>query len=148
MTEPFWQKKTLTEMTPEEWESLCDGCGRCCLNKVIDADTEEVHTTAIACRLLDLETCQCKQYKHRRKFVDDCIKFTPKTMHEHLVWLPDSCAYNLLYHGYDLPEWHPLVTGDPNSVHEAGFSVCGKGMVSEEELPDPSEWFDYIIRVK
>lgn len=108
----FWQVKLLTEMTSKEWESLCDGCGWCCLNKIIDADIDEIHTTAIACRLLDLETCRCRHYKHRRKYVDDCIKFTPRTLHEHLSWLPDSCAYNLLYHGYNLPEWHPLNTGN------------------------------------
>ena len=76
----FWQVKLLTEMTSKEWESLCDGCGWCCLNKIIDADIDEIHTTAIACRLLDLETCRCRHYKHRRKYVDDCIKFTPRTL--------------------------------------------------------------------
>ena len=144
----FWQVKSLTEMTPKEWESLCDGCGRCCLNKIIDADTDEIHTTAVACRLLDLETCRCRHYKHRRKYVDDCIKFTPKTLHEHLPWLPDSCAYHLLYHGYDLPQWHPLNTGRSDSVHESGFSIKGRDIASEEDIRDPADWFDYIIRVK
>lgn len=144
----FWQVKLLTEMTSKEWESLCDGCGWCCLNKIIDADIDEIHTTAIACRLLDLETCRCRHYKHRRKYVDDCIKFTPRTLHEHLSWLPDSCAYNLLYHGYNLPEWHPLNTGNPDSVHESGFSIKDKEITSEEEVPDPSDWLDYIVRVK
>ncbi|WP_257262991.1 YcgN family cysteine cluster protein [Endozoicomonas sp. ONNA2] len=144
----FWQVKSLTEMTSEEWESLCDGCGRCCLNKVIDADTDEIYTTTIACRLLDLKTCRCRHYKHRRKYVTDCIKFTPKTLHEHLPWLPNSCAYRLLYHGYDLPQWHPLKTGRSDSVHEAGFSIKNKGIISEDDVPDPSDWFDYIIRAK
>ena len=144
----FWQEKSLTEMTPQEWESLCDGCGRCCLNKVIDDDTEEIHTIAVSCRLLDLDTGLCKHYKHRRKFVSDCIKFTPKTLHEHLKWLLDSCAYYLLYHGYDLPQWHPLISSNPKSVHDSGFSVIGQGIKSEEEITDPSDWFDYIIRVR
>lgn len=150
MNEPkhvFWRTKAMEQMTPDEWESLCDGCGRCCLNKVVDADTDAIYTTAVACRLLDLETGQCKNYKHRRKQVPDCIKFTPKFMHEHLKWLPDSCAYRLIYDGFDLPDWHPLITGSPESVHEAGFSVKGKDLVSEEDQPDPSQWFDYIIRV-
>ena len=143
----FWRTKSMDEMTPVEWESLCDGCGRCCLNKVIDANTDEFHTVAVSCKLLNLDTGQCKNYKHRRKHVSDCIKFTPKTMHEHLRWLPDSCAYRLIYNGFDLPDWHPLITGDPESVKEAGFSVVDKGLVSEEDMTDPSEWFDYIIRV-
>ncbi|MRI33530.1 YcgN family cysteine cluster protein [Endozoicomonas sp. OPT23] len=144
---PFWQRKNLEEMTRSEWESLCDGCGRCCLNKLIDDNTNEIHTVAIACKLLDLDTGRCCNYKHRRKFVPDCIMFTPKTLHEHLRWLPDSCAYRLLYDGFDLPDWHPLITGDPNSVHESGFSIKDKGMVSEEDVTDPADWFDYIIRV-
>ena len=143
----FWRVKAMEQMTSSEWESLCDGCGRCCLNKVVDADTDVIYTTAVACRLLDRETGQCKNYKHRRKQVPDCIKFTPKTLHEHLKWLPDSCAYRLIFDGFDLPDWHPLVTGSPDSVHEAGCSVKGKPIVSEDERPDPSEWFDYIIRV-
>ena len=144
---PFWQQKNLEEMTRAEWESLCDGCGRCCLNKLIDDNTNEIHTVAVACKLLDLDTGRCCNYKHRRKIVPDCIMFTPKTMHEHLRWLPDSCAYRLLYDGFDLPDWHPLVTGDAQSVHESGFSIKGKNMVSEEDVPDPADWFDYIIRV-
>lgn len=142
---PFWRHKSLTEMLPEEWESLCDGCGRCCLNKVIDDEDNTICTTAVACKLLDTDTGRCKQYKHRRKHVSDCIKFTPKTLHEHLPWLPNSCAYRLCYYGYNLPDWHPLVSGDANNVHEAGFSVCSKPIMSEEDVPDPSDWFDYII---
>ena len=143
---PFWQRKSLQEMTRAEWESLCDGCGRCCLNKLIDDNTDQIHTTAVACRLLDLDTAQCKNYKHRRKFVSDCIMFTPATLHEHFPWLPDSCAYLLLAKGYELPEWHPLITGDSESVHHSGFSIKGK-VISEEEVPSPEDWHDYIIRV-
>lgn len=144
-SQPFWLQKKLDEMTSEEWESLCDGCGRCCLNKLVDED-DNILTVAVACKLLDLDSGLCKNYKHRRKHVPDCIKFTPKTMHEHLKWLPDSCAYRLLYDGYDLPDWHPLVTGDPGSVHQSGFSVRGKHFVSEENVP-VTEWHDYIICV-
>ena len=141
--QPFWLQKNLDEMTSQEWESLCDGCGRCCLNKLVDED-DNILTVAVACKLLDLDSGQCKNYKHRRKHVPDCIKFTPKTLHEHLKWLPDSCAYRLLYDGYSLPDWHPLVTGNPESVHDAGFSVRNKGFVSEDDVP-VTQWHDYII---
>ncbi len=144
---PFWQVKSLTEMTQEEWESLCDGCGKCCLNKLIDADTDEVYTTSIACRLLDLRTARCKNYPKRQELVSECIKFAPDTMDEYVDWMPDSCAYRLIYQGFDLPEWHPLVTGDPDSAHQAGFSIKGKALRTEEKVPDPNDWFDYIIRV-
>ena len=134
-------------MTLEEWESLCDGCGRCCLNKVIDADTDEIHTTRIACRLLDLKSGRCTHYPQRHQYVSECIKFAPDNLHEHIQWLPESCAYHLLNLGFDLPEWHPLVTGNPDSVHQGGFSIKDKPIRSEEEVPDPAYWFDYIIRV-
>lgn len=140
---PFWHTKTLAEMTREEWDSLCDGCGRCCLNKVID-DDDRIHTTAVACKLLDLHSCQCKDFPNRWHYVPDCIRFTADNLEENLKWLPDSCAYRLLLQGYDLPEWHPLITGNPGSVHEAGFSIRGMA-VSEEEWPDPDEWHQLII---
>lgn len=141
---PFWQSKSLQEMTRREWESLCDGCGRCCLNKLIDDNTNTIYTTTVACKLLDLNTGRCSNYKHRRKLVADCIMFTPKTLHEYFDWLPDSCAYRLLATGHELPTWHPLVSGHPESVHQAGYSIRGKA-VSEEEVPSPQDWFDYII---
>ncbi len=142
---PFWHTKTLEEMTLSEWESLCDGCGRCCLNKLIDPETDAIYTTAVACKLLDTNTCRCKNYADRKRHVSDCIRFTPETIGNY-DWLPDSCAYRLLAEGYDLPEWHPLVTGDPESVHDAGFSVRGMA-VSEEEVPNPDDWHEYIIRI-
>jgi len=146
-TPPFWRTKTFSEMTLEEWESLCDGCGRCCLNKLADSETSDFYTTSIACRLLDLKTGRCKHYPQRREYVQECVKFAPDTMHEYVRWMPDSCAYNLLYNGYDLPEWHPLITGDRDSTYQAGFSIKDKTIRSEEEVPDPNDWYDYIIRV-
>ncbi len=140
---PFWHSKTLEQMTREEWDSLCDGCGRCCLNKIID-DQDQIQTTAVACKLLDLESCQCSDYSNRWHHVPDCIRFTPDNLEENLKWLPDSCAYRLLFEGYDLPEWHPLITKRTESVHEAGFSVRGRA-VSELEWPDPAEWEELII---
>ena len=109
-------------MTPTEWEKLCDGCGRCCLHKLQYEDTGEVCYTNVACRLLDLQTCRCKKYEQRQRFVPDCVALTADKV-ESLGWLPSSCAYRLLSEGRDLYWWHPLLTGDPNSVHDAGMSV-------------------------
>ena len=130
---PFWRKKGLSEMSAAEWESLCDGCGRCCLNKLEDVDTGEIFWTDVACKLLDGETCRCQNYRGRRKYVPDCVKLTAKSVGK-LSWLPPTCAYRLIDEGRELYWWHPLVSGDPNSVHEAGISVSGK-TVSEEEFP-------------
>jgi uncharacterized cysteine cluster protein YcgN (CxxCxxCC family) len=120
--EPFWKRKRLGEMTPEEWESLCDGCGRCCLLKLEDEDTEEVVYTRIACKLLDIGSCRCGSYETRHKKVPDCVRLTPESAGT-LEWLPPSCAYRLVANGEDLAWWHPLVSGDPETVHQAGISV-------------------------
>ena len=131
MTDEFWKRKSLAEMTKSEWESLCDGCALCCLQKMEDEETGDVYFTDIACRLLDTETCRCTDYSARAKLVSTCLVLSaddPEGFH----WLPDSCAYRRLADGKELPEWHPLITGDPDSVHEAGISAKGK-MVSETE---------------
>ena len=142
----FWQTKKLSEMTRTEWESLCDGCGLCCLNKVEDENTGRLHTTSVACRLLNHETGRCTNYKHRRKQVDDCMMFTPKTLQEFFPWLPESCAYKRLARQQSLPEWHPLLTGIPESRNNAGRSVSLIPLISEDECPDPTDWYDHIIR--
>jgi uncharacterized protein len=121
---PFWKTKTLEEMTPEEWESLCDGCGRCCLHKLRDTDTEALSYTNVACHLLDLKRCRCRDYEHRTKRVPDCVNLTPATVRE-VDWLPPSCAYRRIAEGKGLAWWHPLVSGDPDTVHRAGISVRG-----------------------
>ncbi len=128
---PFWQRKSLGEMTRAEWESLCDGCGRCCLHKLRDEDTDELAWTEVACRLLDTQTGRCSDYANRRARVPDCVKLTPKRVAA-IDWLPPSCAYRLLAEGQDLPWWHPLVSGDPETVVQAGISVRGR-VVAERE---------------
>jgi uncharacterized cysteine cluster protein YcgN (CxxCxxCC family) len=144
---PFWNTKTLEEMTPEEWESLCDGCGRCCLHKLEDIDTGMYFYTNVACRLLDQETCRCKDYPHRISLVKDCLVLSPAGR-EHYHWLPTTCAYRRLANGMDLEWWHPLVSGNPVTVHQAGFSVRSRTVsendVCKEQLEDHIiSWIDF-----
>lgn len=131
---PFWRRKALDEMTAEEWESLCDGCGRCCLHKLEDAVTGEVSYTDVACRLLDLGSCRCTSYAERTRFVSDCIRLDPEKVGT-LDWLPPTCAYRLVAEGCELAWWHPLVSGDAETVHQAGISVRGRA-VAEERAGD------------
>ncbi len=135
--EPFWRRKTLDEMSAPEWESLCDGCAKCCLIKLEDEDTGEIEYTDVACRLLDHGTCRCTNYAERQKWVPDCVTMTPDAVRR-LKWLPGSCAYRLIAEGKDLAWWHPLVSGDPNTVHEAGVSVRGR-VVPEARAGDPED---------
>ena len=133
-SEPFWRTKTLDAMFADEWESLCDGCGKCCLHKFEDEDTGAISHTRVACRLLNLPECRCADYPNRKKKVRDCETLTATNV-PHLRWLPATCAYRLVWEGKDLPWWHPLVSGDPETVHEAGVSVRGR-VVSEDDVGD------------
>jgi len=134
MSPPFWRTKRLDEMSQDEWESLCDGCGQCCLHKLEDADTGEIALTDVACKLLDPGTCRCTDYANRRALIPDCVEITPDNAGA-LDWMPATCGYRLLAEGKDLAWWHPLVSGDPETVHRAGISVRGRA-VSEARVGD------------
>ena len=138
----FWKNKQMSEMSKAEWEALCDGCGKCCLNKLENDETGEVHYTTIACRLLDNESCKCSQYSIRHQFVPECIVLTPKNISEHAYWLPKTCAYYLVWKGQELYNWHPLISGTSNSVHDANVSVQNKTIAEFEVNED--EWEDCL----
>lgn len=142
MRERFWELP-LARLTPEEWEALCDGCGKCCLNKIEYEDTGELAFTRIACKLLDGYECCCRSYQNRHDFVPDCVVLTPKKLKDIAWWLPSTCAYRLRAEGKQLREWHYLISGDPESVHKAGISVRD-WTVSELNVPE-EDWEDHII---
>ena len=140
---PFWRAKRMSEMTRAEWESLCDGCGRCCLNKLIDIDTNETVFTDVGCRLLNSESCRCADYAHRQAKVKDCVRLTWRNV-SRLAWLPPTCAYRLVAAGRDLPWWHHLVSGSRATVHEAGVSVRGRVTASETDVPE-EKLEEYVV---
>lgn len=139
----FWRRFPLEELTRPEWEALCDGCGKCCLLKLEDEDTGEVAYTSVACRLLDLKTCRCGNYPLRRQLVPGCVVMDQESLERIIDWMPRSCAYRLIHDGHDLHDWHPLLTGDPMSVHRAGQSLMGR-MTAEYDV-DEDDLEDYII---
>jgi uncharacterized protein len=141
---PFWRVKSLEEMNREEWESLCDGCARCCLVKLEDEDSGEIYFTDIGCTLLDAKTCRCRDYPRRSRRVPDCVTLTPAEVRS-LSWLPVTCAYRLVAEGKDLFAWHPLVSGSRDSVHETGISVRGRVFASEDDLAQEL-WPKRIVR--
>lgn len=144
LPERYWETTPLDQMTTDQWEALCDGCGKCCLNKIEYEDDGEVAFTRIACRLLDGHTCRCTNYAIRHQFVPDCVSLTPEKLPKVAYWLPKTCAYRLLHEGKALKAWHPLVSGDPDSVHRANASVQG-WTVPETEVHE-DDWENYLIR--
>jgi uncharacterized cysteine cluster protein YcgN (CxxCxxCC family) len=139
----FWETTPLPAMTPEQWESLCDGCAKCCLEKLEDIDTGRIHYTNVACRLLELDTCRCGNYANRSRVVPDCVTLTPAVL-EKPAWLPSTCAYRLLAEKQPLPQWHPLITGDPGSVSDAGESIRGRVINEEDAGPLEHHLVDWI----
>ena len=139
----FWEEKPLDQLSREEWESLCDGCARCCLIKLEDEEDGSLYTTSLVCRYLDLESGRCGCYAERTTLVPECLQVTPENA-DKLEWMPQSCAYRLLAEGGSLPEWHPLISGSKESVHEAGISVRNFA-ISEAEVPNEEHWQEYII---
>ncbi|EHQ51086.1 hypothetical protein ECTPHS_00255 [Ectothiorhodospira sp. PHS-1] len=137
----FWEGRPLADLDAHEWEALCDGCGRCCLHKLQDEDTDEIYYTDVACRLLDPLTCRCSHYEDRLSQVPDCVRLSPDEVSQ-VAWLPPTCAYRRLHEGRGLPSWHPLLTHDPESVHRAGVSVRGR-ILCEQKMGD--DWESRIV---
>ena len=141
--EAFWRGKTLAQLSPAQWEALCDGCGRCCLEKLKNPTTGKIYYTRVACHLLDIQACNCTQYALRHTLVPECVVLRPDNV-ARLRWLPKTCAYRLVAAGQELPEWHPLVSGSASSVHEAGISV--RGRVISERFIDPDDLDKYVLK--
>ena len=141
---PFWKTKSLAEMNPVEWESLCDGCGKCCLSKLEDEDTGEIVWTSVACRLFDAGACKCRDYRNRLKRVHDCIRLTPENVGT-ISWLPETCGYRRVHEGKDLFQWHPLVSGNSESVHDQGISVKGKVTAFEDDLGSTEDYLLHLL---
>ncbi|WP_323005971.1 YcgN family cysteine cluster protein [Pseudorhodobacter sp.] len=140
----YWETVPLKKMSGAEWEALCDGCGKCCLNKIEYEDDGEVAFTRVACRLLDGDTCRCTNYAIRHQFVPECVQLTPKKLEKIAYWLPQTCAYRLVHEGKPLPDWHPLISGDPETVHIEGASV--RGWTVPETSVSEDDWENYIIK--
>lgn len=141
----FWESKQLSEFSDQEWESLCDGCGLCCLQKLQDEDTDEVFYTSVSCQFLNVEACRCSVYENRFDHLPDCLNLTKDNLESTLPWLPNSCSYKLIHEGKPLPEWHHLISNDKEAIHAHNCSVKNK-VISELEV-DEADWEDYIIHI-
>ncbi|MGZ8158234.1 MAG: YcgN family cysteine cluster protein [Methylobacter sp.] len=139
----FWKTKKLSEMTTEEWESLCDNCGKCCLHKLEDEDTGDIYFTSVACKLIDLDTCRCTRYAERTQLIPECLDLIQLDFANY-HWLPETCAYRLLNDGEELPAWHPLLSGRPDSAQSVGVSIS-RYAIKESEVDDIEDLEDHII---
>lgn len=142
--EPFWKTIPLEAMSRAQWESLCDGCGKCCLAKLEDEDTGEIYWTSVGCRLFDPGSCRCTDYANRAALVADCVQLSPENVRT-IAWLPSTCAYRLVAEGEDLRWWHPLVSGSRETVHQAGVSVRGRVSASEQDLATPEDYLPHML---
>lgn len=142
---PYWESKKIHELSQEEWEGLCDGCGKCCLQKLQDEDTDQVYFTSISCRFLDTHSCKCKVYEQRFEYLPECLSLTKDNLSSALYWLPSTCAYKLVYEEKPLPSWHHLVSEDKEVIHLLNFSVRDK-VTSELEV-DVDDWEDFIVDI-
>lgn len=143
-TRPYWETVPLDDMDTDQWEGLCDGCGKCCMAKLIDEDTDEIHYTTVACALFDAETCRCVDYANRFAKIADCVQLTPDNVRE-IPWLPTTCAYRLVAEGRPLPDWHPLVSGERATVHSAGISMRDRVTAHETELAQDTDYLDHLV---
>jgi len=144
MAQPFWKTVPLEAMTQAQWESLCDGCGKCCLSKLEDEDTGDIYWTSVGCRLFDEQTCRCSDYANRLRRVNDCVGLTAQNVRT-ISWLPSTCAYRMVAEGRDLAWWHPLVSGSRDTVHIAGISMRGRLTALESDLDKPEDYFDHML---
>ena len=144
MRDRFWLHYSLEQLSEQEWEALCDGCGRCCLLKLQDEDTEELVFTNLTCRCLNLDSIQCEYYEQRFEKVPDCLRVTPQLLKQQAEWLPQTCAYRRLFEGKGLAHWHPLVSGDKDSVRKACISIAGR--VRSEQGVAEQDYEDYVVR--
>ena len=142
---PFWESKKLNEFSVEEWESLCDGCGKCCLQKLQDEETDELHFTCVSCQFLDTYACRCKVYENRFDFLPECLNLTKENLVSALSWLPNTCSYKLIYESKPLPSWHHLTSGSKDKIHILNHSVRDK-VISELDINE-DDWEDYIVDI-
>jgi uncharacterized cysteine cluster protein YcgN (CxxCxxCC family) len=143
MKKPFWQTKTLTEMSDQEWESICDGCAKCCLQQLEDEQTNQLVFTDVACDFLDPNSCRCKQYQRRSSLVPTCLTITPENIEQVVEFAPPTCAYRLLYENKPLPVWHHLVSGSLDTIHQTGNSVQGRVRFMGDQSPENLE--EYVV---
>lgn len=143
-TRPYWETVPLEDMDTDQWEGLCDGCGKCCMAKLIDEDTDEIHYTTVACALFDAETCRCVDYANRFAKIADCVQLTPDNVRQ-IPWLPTTCAYRLVVEGRPLPDWHPLVSSDRATVHSAGISMRDRVTAHETDLAQDTDYLDHLV---